>query len=473
MRNEDFSFFQNEEFQENLKKYERMVTCGENTYLDAETLTDIAEYYIFHNEPSKAEECINYALTLHPDSVDPLIFKARQCMMEEDGLNRAISLCNLISNQNDREVVFLKGELMLRKNGETEADDFFHKEAQKLQDDPEEMEMFINDVSYIFQDYGFLEIAMKWAKRVTELDPKHVRGRAHQCELLMGMGNHKEAVKRLESYLDENPYSVKLWNLLANNYVLEERLNDAIEAADFSLAINDTSNPWALMIKIRAFFYLENYEKSHELSLDYFRKYGNFEAHSLLYDGLSLIQLGKYEEAISQLQRIEDSSLDEEELQQVSLQLSSAYCMLKQSDKAISYLEKAYTDVYPAEGYYFQKGYIYLNCGESDKALECLQHAKLVPSQELMIAAMLFENKEYEQALQRLLYVEESGDENTRKATYPYTSYCYKMLGNRQKFLDYLKKACEEVPLIAKNAIGSFFPNLEPDQYYDYACSHD
>ena len=344
MRNEDFSFFQNEEFQQHLKDYENMMNGGDKVYFDAEALTDIAEYYVFHNEPEKAEKCIGYALTVHPDAVDPLIFKARQYMIDENGLEKAISLCNLITDQNDREVVFLRGELILREKGEEEAEAFFRNEAEKLNDDPEEKEMFVNDVSYILQDYGLLDQAMKWAQWTTELDPKHEHGQAHQCELLMGLGYHDEAVKRLESFLDENPYSVRLWNLLANNYVIEDRLNDAIEAADFSLAINNDTNPWALMIKIRAFFYLENYEKAHELSEEYFQKYGCFENYSLLYDGLSLVQMEKYEEAIGKLKRINLSVLDHEEQQQVNLQLSTAYCFLRQPEQAVDYLGRVYGD---------------------------------------------------------------------------------------------------------------------------------
>lgn len=472
MRNEDFSFFQNEEFQQHLKNYEETINNGEKIFFDAETLTDIAEYYIFHNEPKKAEQCISYALSIHPDAVDPIIFKARQYMLHDIDLNKATALFNLISDQDDREVVFLKGELILRKESLQAAEAFFREEAEKLNSDPNEKCEFVNDISFILQDYGYLEEAMEWTKWTTELDPKHVKGLAHSCELLMAMGEHKEAVKRLENYLDINPYSVKLWNLLANNYVLEEKLNEAIEAADFSLAINNTGNPWALMTKIRAFFYLENYEKTHELSLEYFQKYGNFESFSLLYDGLSLMQLERYEEAIEQLERIECTHMSDREKQQVYLQLSTAYSNLKQPEKAIEYLSKAYSKPY-SDDYFIQKGYIYLECNDLIKALECFGETTLTAGKEFMIACMLYEHKQYAHALEHLLVLEQNEDIKIRQSTYPYISFCYKSLGDRENFLSYLKKACEEVPEITKGAIGSFFKNMEPDEYYEYASNHE
>lgn len=472
MRNEDFSFFQNEEFQQHLKNYEDMINSGEKSFFDAETLTDIAEYYIFHNEPEKAEQCISYALSMHPDAVDPIIFKARQYMLLDEDLDKATALYDLIADQDDREVVFLKGELILRKENIRAAEAFFREEAEKLNGEPEEKGEFVNDVSYILQDYGYLDEAMEWTKWTTELDPKHTKGLAHTCELLMSMGEHQEAVKRLEKYLDIDPYSVKLWNLLANNYVLEERLNDAIEAADFSLAIDNNSNPWALMTKIRAFFYLENYEKAHELSQEYFQKYGKFESFALLYDGLSLMQMERYDEAIELLEQIECSSLSDRERQQVYLQLSTAHCYLKQSEKAIEYLSKAYSEPY-TDDYFIQKGYIYLECNNLDKALECFGETTLTAGREFMIACMLYEHKQYAHALEHLLVLEQNEDIKIRQSTYPYISFCYKSLGDREKFLAYLKKACEEVPEITKGAIGSFFKNMEPDEYYEYASKHE
>ena len=78
--NEDYSYFQDKEFRNSLAAYEHMQKGGEMVELDAETLTDIAEYYAMNQRDDEATRCIKYALSFYPDSVDPQIFLARQQM---------------------------------------------------------------------------------------------------------------------------------------------------------------------------------------------------------------------------------------------------------------------------------------------------------------------------------------------------------------------------------------------------------
>ena len=74
MSTEDLSYFQEEEFKKNLALYEQMLQGGQSVYLEADELTDIAEYYLVQNDTDKAMACIQYALNIHPGSIDPLIF---------------------------------------------------------------------------------------------------------------------------------------------------------------------------------------------------------------------------------------------------------------------------------------------------------------------------------------------------------------------------------------------------------------
>ena len=103
---EDYSYFENREFQKILYQYEDAVSHEQSVYMDADDLTDIAEYYMMNGRPTDAMEAIRIALALHPDSVDPQVFLARQAMFEGK-LKKATRICNAIPNQEDREVTFL------------------------------------------------------------------------------------------------------------------------------------------------------------------------------------------------------------------------------------------------------------------------------------------------------------------------------------------------------------------------------
>ena len=89
MREEDEqAFFEDPEFQEVLRKYEEARRSGAPFYMDADDLTDIAEYYMVQEREEQADEAIRIATELHPESVDPQVFLARQQMFH-DNLERA------------------------------------------------------------------------------------------------------------------------------------------------------------------------------------------------------------------------------------------------------------------------------------------------------------------------------------------------------------------------------------------------
>ena len=112
MEEELSSFFENPEFKDILNKYESMVNNHTPIYFDAEDLTDIAEYYVHIGKEAKAEDVINYALQLYPNNIDALIFKIRS-LATKGNREEAYRLMELIEDSSDREVKFLKADLLI------------------------------------------------------------------------------------------------------------------------------------------------------------------------------------------------------------------------------------------------------------------------------------------------------------------------------------------------------------------------
>ena len=73
-------YYQSRHFLRLLHRYEKAVAEGHVPYLEADELTDIAEYYMTGKQDAKANQAIQAAIDMHPDSVDPQIFIARQKM---------------------------------------------------------------------------------------------------------------------------------------------------------------------------------------------------------------------------------------------------------------------------------------------------------------------------------------------------------------------------------------------------------
>ena len=119
MKDQFASYFEKPEFKETFARYEQMLQSGDTRYFEATELTEIAEYYAMYGDSKRAEEALDYALRLHPDNIDALIFKARARLINGQ-LREAINIAECITDQSDREVMFLKAELALAdmKHGE-------------------------------------------------------------------------------------------------------------------------------------------------------------------------------------------------------------------------------------------------------------------------------------------------------------------------------------------------------------------
>ena len=137
MREEDDEvYFNDPEFLEYLQKYEQARENGEPIYMDAEELTDIAEFYMTQNREEDANEAISLALSLHPDSVDPLIFLSRQQMFH-DNLDEAKEIAYSIPDQSDRETIFLWAELLIRSDKPDEALQFIISKLEEQEEGEE------------------------------------------------------------------------------------------------------------------------------------------------------------------------------------------------------------------------------------------------------------------------------------------------------------------------------------------------
>ena len=157
MNNDMSSYFEDPEFKEILAKYEGMVESHTPTYFDAEELTDIAEYYTSINEEEKADGAIQLALELHPTNTDALIFKSRSLAIKGN-INEAYQISNLIEDTSDREVKFLKADLLIEEKRFEEADNVL----EELAESEEKSFEVLLDIVMTYMDTNNKTYAKKW-----------------------------------------------------------------------------------------------------------------------------------------------------------------------------------------------------------------------------------------------------------------------------------------------------------------------
>lgn len=264
------SYFEQPEFKEILARYEAMTTNGEKSYFDPEQLTDIAEYYATRNREKDAEQVIEYALTMHPGSTDPLIFRARTYMLRGD-LKTAYQVAQSIPDQSDREVTFLYAELMLNEERYAEAHKLLVDNLLANETSQHEYAFTVQDMVELYLDYNYAHEAVEFTQSV--IDKAQSEGwkprlqtalQALRADCLKNDGQFEAVSVELNKMLDEDPYNLDYWLNLGNAYNQLNRFNDAIDALDYALAI-DPDNLDAMFVKGHSYALLKNEEKALQL----------------------------------------------------------------------------------------------------------------------------------------------------------------------------------------------------------------
>lgn len=382
MNNDLSSYFEDPEFKELLAKYEGMATSHTPTYFDAEELTDIAEYYASQGDEQKAEEAIDFALRLHPTNTDALVFKSRSLCIKGK-LSEAYQVMNLIEDPSDREVKFLKADLLMEEHRMEEADAIY-RELAKTENESFEVLM---DIALTYMDANQQHYASQWIERLREKGFNETNSQKFRdlwCDYCMTFGYPEQATQAFQLSLDEFPYSIPHWNGLAKCYFAQSQIEKAHEAVDFALAI-DENNLEALEVK--GFCYMQNeaYEKA---LLIYQELLPQSKAPSRIYALLVKCYLDM-EKAVEAKKTCMEwlkqcPKLTGFEKSEIYSYIAMCCFNLYQPEEGMKYIDAA-LDLEPSfRGAILQKGMLYVQMGENNEAERLFQRVlDISPDEEL------------------------------------------------------------------------------------------
>lgn len=465
------SYFEEEEFQELLEQYEQSLEQGNTPYMDAEDLTDIAEYYMMRADVEKADECIGIAVSLHPDAIDPQVFLARQQLFYGN-VKQAYAILNDIVDQKDREVLFLRAELLLKEGKVEEASRLMRESYEEII--KEDRHLFLYDTSDILYEYGFYEEARKWAQDLQQQYPNY-----HEAFMLMGdiqmkLGNYEAAQHEGERMLETDSFNQNAWMLTAEALALQEKSTESLEATEFLLAINE-KHPEAMLARASNLFFLNRIEEAHQQYVEYLASYPD-EYYVLYLDGVCLTNLDRNKEAKEILLRaLEVSNTDAPERVHIHLQLAYVLSKMHEMEDALDNLEacRNYPEPENAIDYNLVKGHILL---ENEELEQAERHFNLAVEQSktpletlFLIAITMGETGHYTQSSALLLQLHDSPMEQAAEKTSPYLAYCYLFLGQDDLFLKYLKEAAEMNPNTTQFLFSQYYPGIPVSGYYEKA----
>lgn len=459
-------YFDSEDFKELLATYEEGVQQGELPFMDADDLTDIADYYLFTGQPEAAGEATEHALNLYPDATAPNLFVARQALLNEE-FDTAQQYLDRIEDNDDPDCQYMQAELLVAQNQVEEADRYLHDILDDI--DPDDYQDFVLDAANIFLDYGFNDKAYEWMMRSKGDDSddfKELMGRA-----LFGLGKYKDSERIFNELIDRHPYSKNYWNALANAQMMNRDYSNAVTSSEYAIAI-DPKDPEGLICKANGLYQMENYEEA----LTYFQRYSELvpdDEFAQLYQGACYYNMNQPQNTVKVLEKtIRSCPPDSPYLAQIYEELAFSYSALHLPDKAVRCIEKTESlDCDHAELAVVQ-GHILLENGRaqhSDKYFrKALRLAKDTPHIMVRIIVSLYDNGYVEAChdiFEKLFGI--AGDQ--LKEGYSYMALCCRELGRNDDFLHYLKKAVEVNPAEAASVLRHIFPpEVEVNDYYNY-----
>lgn len=452
---DDTAYFESEGFKKILRQYEDSVKSGHPAYMDADDLADIADYYHYEGRLDDASAAIELALQFNPDAVGPLLYKAREAL-SYGNFEVARDYAERIRIIDSAEYLYLLGEIFICEGKTEEADELFRKQFMELP--PDEQMDYVYDIANLFAEYNNYNKSFEWMARSQGDDSDDFK--ELMARTLFGIGKYEDSSRLFNELLDHNPFSKVYWNALASAQFMSEDYGASIASSEYAIAI-DPNDAESILTKANGLYHLENYEEA----LSYFEKYSeknNSDEFGYLHQGTCLINLGRFDEAISRLLIAEENALpDSQYLPEIYQELAFAYSELKQPETALYYIDKTENLECDHIDMEVIRGHILV-------ANKRLKEAEIVfknvitksgnaPKTMLRVMVSLYDNR-YVSASYKLFkrffnFVDDDWNEG-----YSYMALCCWDIKHYDEFLDYLRKAVEKNPREAKMVLGHLFP---------------
>ena len=463
-------YFDSAEFKKLFNAYEASVNAGEPVFMDADELTDIADYYQYTERLDEAEKAISLALSLSPGAVAPLTYRIHEALYQGD-TQKAWQLLDQIIETSEPDYVYDKAEILITEGKVDEAEAYLNEQLGSIPED--ERQDYFMDVANIFHDYNQPGKAMEWmTKGEPEITPIFKELMGHT---LYEMGMYQECQTVFKELVDSDPFSARYWTALASAQYMNEEYSDSIQSSEYAIAI-DPKDPDANVYKANGLLKLENYEEALKFYNRYLEQIPD-DYTVLIQKSYCLNNMNQPEEAFQCLKTAEEMAPTDSNEYCAILQ-EEAFILINQGrvDEAIEQLDK--TDNLDCDHIeiLITKGHAYLSAKRINEAQDCF--CKAIKDSDdknhimLQIIVSYYDNQ-YVNAAYHLFdfFFKKVVNENFNEG-FAYMALCCHSMKNYDEYLSYLKKACERNPKECKQVLGFLFPqDLAPEEYYNYTIN--
>lgn len=503
----DERYYQTPEFQKLLKRYETALTAQTSCYLDADDFVDISAYYLDRDQVDKALLATDKGLAIHPSDTEILIMRASALLLLHR-LDEAEQIICALSPNDNIDVLYVKAQLLCARDTHLDtADTLFQKwissEEQAFREnsqaDDDDADDLDSDFTFSEEDLreDYLHVALSYDEfyQSEEQSRPHIQhwincylqrfqelGRYdtdyNLADLAYDWELYPLVINIYERLLDFNPYLQSGWAHLSEAQMLNGDYDNAIDSADFALAIN-ANDHIARLSKGICFYNKGNYKEAIPILL------WNHESGDHNYDtqlAFCYYSVGDGKSAQQYLDKawqwaFHTTSLEDAEKAQLFYQIAEVYTIIEVFDRAFLAINEALTLKPNDLNCLMLKGEIALALGSEAYAEDCfnqvVQSSDNILTTIYQIGVCYCNRSYYRKAFTIFHGLVSSGiTENAfpeMPNTYAYLAITCINLGMYAEALAYLKEATSRSNTIVKNLFSEILPKDLPDaDVYDY-----
>lgn len=510
----DEKYFQSDEFQSLLRRYQESMRRGTPEYFDAADFADFSDYFVDHNQMDEAQAASERGLELHPtDEVLKVVHAG--VLLLNGHYAEAAKIIRTIDNEASPDVIYLKGQLAYGRDHDIEAANACFEKWLKLQekdyatdtqraaegkrdeDDEDDIdpEVRIRD-AYLRVALSINDLAVSnekakhdllpWVNRYLERFPSlgNDASDLDMLHLVYDAGLYRVMEDICKRFLDTNPYFDNLWTYLAYAQLMNGRTDEAATSADFALAINP-SDAGALLVRGNCYYEVKNYQAAYD-HLFQGHMYGNHSEDYRL--ACCLVRLGQIEQAVAFMDEYvtylfseENNSMDDDTLCELLGCLSREYLNCREPKRAFNTIEKA-LDVKPGDvDCVRMEGEIHLSMGNEKNAHTCFQYvlnngeSPYTESFNMAVIFLRYSYLKFSVAVFTQLVESDPSEKEFPQKKYVSTflAYAFLLQKKMKEGIKWTKKALEDSPELFRDIIRLDVPgSIDNAQVADYILAH-
>lgn len=228
--------FEDDDFQETVKRFKKMVKADTSKYFDVYEVEGIVDYFLEDGRIKLAKKAIETGLRLHPSSISIKIRQA-QVLMHEGKLEECLGLLGMAEKieTSNPDLFLTKGGALNLLGDVNKAVEAYEKALKLPIDDLDET---LYNIGVSFGQSGETQLAIKYLEKACKVNPENEI-------VLYELGYYYDkdsqfdnSIEYYDKYLDIDPFNHSVWYNIGITYNRIGKFEKAIEAYDYAIVLN-------------------------------------------------------------------------------------------------------------------------------------------------------------------------------------------------------------------------------------------